>query len=147
MLAELHKRTSELLASKNHKYLGPRRHIVEALFKADRPLSITQLCEITKLPVSSIYRNLSTLEKVSAIAKVAGIDDSSRFEISTDMVGTHHHHVECVQCGKFSDVFPTDELEKLIETVEKEIKATHAFSSIEHTINFHGVCSQCEKLT
>jgi Fur family transcriptional regulator, ferric uptake regulator len=74
-------------------------------------------------------------------------DDRSRYELAIGPQGArHHHHLVCTQCGKIIDYtdFIDDEVELLTRT-EKGLSQKYNFIITNHTIQFFGLCQECQK--
>jgi Fur family ferric uptake transcriptional regulator len=52
----------------------------------------------------------------------------------------HHHHLICTNCGRVQDV----EI-GVIEKLEKEIQKDKNFRVQSHSLEFFGLCSNCQK--
>jgi Fur family transcriptional regulator, ferric uptake regulator len=52
----------------------------------------------------------------------------------------HHHHLVCENCGKIEDV-----LSRVIPALEEEIKNKHKFLVKRHSLEFFGLCEDCQK--
>ncbi|MGA1362963.1 MAG: Fur family transcriptional regulator [Ilumatobacteraceae bacterium] len=131
------------LATVNQRLTPTRRAIVEALATADRPLSIPEiLASDTSLAQSSVYRNLSVLERAGAVARVVTTDEWARFELSEDLTG-HHHHLICERCGSVVDIDVPSSLEEGVSSFSSSIARSHGFRIEHHRLDLIGVCPAC----
>lgn len=120
-----------------------RRHIVDVLASADRPLSIPEILEATPaVAQSSAYRNLASLERVGVVTRVVTSDEWARFELSEDITG-HHHHLVCSRCGAVTDVVVPDDIERRLDSTLGTLATSAGFTLQHHRLDLIGVCAQC----
>ena len=131
------------LAGVGQRLTGTRRAIVEALAKAEKPLSIPEILDAdTSLAQSSVYRNLSVLENAGAVSRVVTTDEWARFELSEELTG-HHHHLVCSRCGAVDDVRIPDDVESDLDRALGILAARAGFELQHHRLDLVGVCSKC----
>ena len=131
------------LAGVGQRLTGTRRAIVEALAKAEKPLSIPEILDAdTSLAQSSVYRNLSVLENAGAVTRVVTTDEWARFELSEELTG-HHHHLVCSRCGAVDDVRIPDDVETDLDRALGILAARAGFELQHHRLDLVGVCSKC----
>ncbi|MEY4366400.1 MAG: hypothetical protein RLZZ305_1744 [Actinomycetota bacterium] len=131
------------LATVNQRLTPTRRAIVEALAAADRPLSIPEILASGQgLAQSSVYRNLSVLERAGAVARVVTTDEWARFELAEVLTG-HHHHLVCSKCGAVSDVRVPDDVEADLDRALGVLAVREGFELLHHRLDLVGVCSAC----
>ncbi len=70
-------------------------------------------------------------------------DDFSRFELTEELTG-HHHHLVCTSCGAVLDYSPPPRLERSIARVTGELAAATGFRADAHSLDFVGVCAGCD---
>lgn len=126
------------------RFTSGRRSIVDALVKAQRPLSIPEILESTKgLAQSSAYRNLAVLENAGVVVRVITTDEWARFELSEDLTG-HHHHMVCSVCGSVDDVRIPDSIEHELDAALDRVAKKAGFSMAHHRLDVVGVCKTCQ---
>lgn len=131
------------LAAVGQRLTGTRKAIVEALSHADRPMSIPEiLTGGTGLAQSSVYRNLSVLERAGVVSRVVTTDEWARFELSEVLTG-HHHHLVCSKCGAVDDVRVPDDVEADLDRALTVLAERAGFSLQHHRLDLVGVCSAC----
>ena len=131
------------LATVGQRLTGTRRAIVEALAAADRPLSIPEILESSQgLAQSSVYRNLSLLERAGVVARVVTTDEWARYELSEELTG-HHHHLMCSKCGAVNDVRVPDDVEADLDRALEILAERAGFALQHHRLDLIGVCSAC----
>lgn len=131
------------LAECGQRFTSGRRHIVAALARAGRPMSIPEMLGTSpELAQSSAYRNLSVLEGVGVVVRVVTTDEWARYELSEDITG-HHHHMVCSRCGGVDDVRIPDEMESELDRVLSKVAARAGFQMAHHRLDVVGVCGTC----
>ena len=131
------------LATVGQRLTGTRRAIVEALAASDRPLSIPEILESSQgLAQSSVYRNLSLLERAAVVARVVTTDEWARYELSEELTG-HHHHLMCSKCGAVSDVRVPDDVEADLDKALGVLAERAGFALQHHRLDLIGVCNAC----
>lgn len=145
--AELHRTAGERLQSDGQRYTSNRRALVEALAVADRPVSVTDLLDLTSgLAQSSVYRNLAILEQTGVVHRFVTSDDTARYELSEDLTG-HHHHLICSKCGDVVDIDVPSAIEDGVSQLAIDIGATHGYTIEHHQLDLVGTCSNCSTAT
>ena len=94
------------------RYTTGRRVLIEALAALGRPATADDLAAERRLPLSTTYRNLATLERAGVVNRVIGGDDHARFELAEELTGRHHHHLVCLTCGSVEDFDAPAQLEQ-----------------------------------
>jgi Fe2+ or Zn2+ uptake regulation protein len=140
----LHRQIAAALGARGQHYTPARRMIVDALARARRPATISELLGITDgLAASTAYRNLTVLAGAGIISRVSGADEFGRFELSEQYGGRHHHHVVCTDCGLVLDTGAPSGLEAaLAETMRAAAKA-NGFDITGHRLELIGRCTSC----
>jgi len=140
---ELHRTAEERLRGEGQRYTATRRALVERLAVSGRPLSIPDLLAgRRRVPQSSAYRNLSTLERARVVRRVITEDDFARFELDEGLT-EHHHHVVCSNCGRIEDVTIPPAVERSIERTFGDVARSVGFASIGHRLDLIGLCEDC----
>jgi Fur family peroxide stress response transcriptional regulator len=111
---------------------------LEIIEAADHP-SAEQVFERvrTRLPTISldtVYRTLSTFDRLGLISKVYFVDDRTRFDPNT----THHHHLVCTICKNVMD-FQWPELDNAHLPSESEGWGEPSTKLLQ----IMGTCSKC----
>lgn len=125
------------------RYTPNRRALVDLLHRTSRPLSITDLLERERsLAQSSAYRNLLVLEQAGIVRRVSGSDDFSRFELTEDLIG-HHHHLICSSCGAIEDFDAPANLERAMTRLVEQVAGVNRFDVEDHHLQLTGLCADC----
>ena len=117
--------------------------IYKIIINASRPITSTEIQnECIQFDRATVYRILNTLKQDNLIRIVEIGDGQIRYESSND----HHHHLICTKCKTTQriDLSPDDEtrLKKLQDNFQTEFK----FTSLDHSLEFFGLCAKCKKL-
>jgi Fur family ferric uptake transcriptional regulator len=140
----IHDEAALRLAALDQRYTANRREIVRVLAGAQRPLTITEIVDVApSVPVSSAYRSLTVLADARVVRKVAGNDDTGRFELAEDLSGEHHHHLICSNCGTVVDIAASPRLERALAEAAKAAAEESEFEVHEHRIDLVGRCTNC----
>ena len=142
-LTETHELVSARLSEAGQLYTKGRRELVELLVRAARPATIPEMLEFRpRLTQSSLYRNMADLESAGIVRRVVGIDDPTRYELSEDIIGRHHHTI-CTVCGTVDDFFmPAEDERSLKASLDKEL-GTSGFQPSTHRLDVFGTCPDC----
>jgi Fur family transcriptional regulator, ferric uptake regulator len=139
----IHDEAALRLGALDQRYTSNRREIVQVLAAADRPLTITEIVDVApSVPVSSAYRSLTVLADARVVRRVAGTDDTGRFELAEDL-SQHHHHLICSSCGTVVDVAASPRLERALAEAATAAAEESDFEVHEHRIDLVGRCSNC----
>jgi Fur family ferric uptake transcriptional regulator len=119
-----------------------RMAILDFLEKEHRPIDVSEL--LAYLSVNNIsmdqvtvYRILDKFYKSNIVKRLEFGEGKFRYEI------THvddHHHLICESCGKIEDISDCG-----VSVLEKEIAQKKKFLVKRHSLEFFGLCSDCQK--
>ena len=122
------------LRAADQRFTPARRALVVALQAAGGPLSIPEILQaVTKIPQSSIYRNLAVLESAGVVTRIMSNDEFGRFELAEDLIG-HHHHLLCQLCGAMSDVTIAHDIETQLDATLSKLAAANGFTLDHHRL-------------
>lgn len=119
-----------------------RRAILELFFMAKKPIGVQNILagaekEGVTMNKTTAYREIQRLLEDEIILEVRLPNErEKRYELT---LHDHHHHVQCLRCGKVIDVAPKETLNKTV----KEIERRTGFTIVDHAIEFSGVCPDC----
>ncbi len=132
-----------MLRSQGLRVTRSRKGIIQALFAAERPLSLVEiqknaLAEGGMLPdYATVFRMITLLESLRLVHKVNLQRSCSYYELTNP--ARHYDHIICTECGSvqvLSIPCPVAEVEALIEN---ELR----FSGVHHSLEFFGHCADC----
>lgn len=143
MADDLHTTVAARLRRAGQRYTAGRRALVEAIVAAERPVTTADLVAAEPaLPQSTTYRNLAVLEQAGVVHRVRTADEFSRFELSEELAG-HHHHLVCVSCGAVEDFTPSPRFERTLAEVIGKVTSTGGFRIDTHRLDLLGSCGSC----
>ena len=141
---DLHDAVAQILRGHGQRYTPARRAVVEALERADRPVTLPEiLAENDDLAQSSAYRNLAELVDAGVVRRIITSDEYSHFEITDQLTGEHHHHLICTVCGAVEDFTVPTELEDLIDRASRVVARDQQWAVENHRLDLVGRCAGC----
>jgi Fur family ferric uptake transcriptional regulator len=144
MADDLHAVVETRLRRVDQRYTAGRRAVVEVLVGLGYPVSIGDIADaLPQLPRSSAYRHLVDLQSAGVVRRVAANDDFARFELTEDLT-EHHHHLLCVNCGKVTDVTPSDSFERTVARHLDSLADAEGFRPHSHRVDVLGLCAACQ---
>jgi Fur family ferric uptake transcriptional regulator len=125
----------------NFKKTPARLAVSKFLSSANTPVDAEQIIQYLRsqnLETNkvTVYRILDILFKNQIIDRVEFGEGKYRYELKKN----HHHHLICNDCGKIQDVGGN-----VVEKLEKEIQKNKHFQVQSHSLEFFGLCSDCQK--
>jgi Fur family transcriptional regulator, ferric uptake regulator len=129
------------LSQSNYKKTPARLAINEFLSNVSTPVDVEQVIQYLRLKQLetnkvTVYRILDLLFKNQIIDRMEFGEGKYRYELKKN----HHHHLVCINCGKVQDVEVTT-----VEKLEKEIQKGKNFKVQSHSLEFFGICANCQK--
>ena len=125
----------------NFKKTPARLAISKFLAGSNTPVDVEQIIQhlrSQKLETNkvTVYRILDFLLKNQVIDRVEFGEGKYRYELKKN----HHHHLICTNCGRVQDVEAN-----VVEKLEKEIQKNKNFKVQSHSLEFFGLCKDCQK--
>ncbi len=90
-----------------------------------------------KVNKTTVYRELDFLQKIAIIKAIDFGDGLKRYELLQE---GHHHHVICSKCRKVQDVV----LKVDLDEEENKIQKDTGFKIQSHSLEFFGLCPDCQ---
>ena len=141
---DLHDAVAQILRGHGQRYTPARRAVVEALERADRPVTLPEILAVNDdLAQSSAYRNLAELVDAGVVRRIITSDEYSHFEITDQLTGEHHHHLICTVCGAVEDFTVPTELEDLIDRASRVVARDQQWAVENHRLDLVGQCAGC----
>ncbi|MDP9302033.1 MAG: transcriptional repressor, partial [Actinomycetota bacterium] len=138
MESDLHVEIAARLKRDAQRYTRNRRTLVEILRRANQPLAIPDILRAKRgLPQSSVYRNLTVLERSHVVRRVITGEDFAHFELAEDLT-EHHHHLVCSGCGAVEDVRIPPRLERTMEQALDTVASGTGFTAVSHRLDLLG---------
>ena len=137
----MEKEVSNKLKKAGLKVTPARKIILDVFSKNTQPINAEFiLCELKKEKMDqvTVYRSLSSMLDTGIIKQVDLRKNSTYYEL----VGSHHHHLVCTECGLTED-FEVCDVEDL---TKKALSKSSKFKTIQqHSFELFGVCKTCAK--
>lgn len=121
-----------------------RRAFVAVLLGAATPLSASHILarleqDGLRVNKTTVYREIERLEQLGIIVGVELGDRQKYYEYT---LTAHHHHLVCTKCERIEDV-AVDERALMVQ--EKAMAHEKHFRILRHSLEFFGLCWQCQK--
>lgn len=143
MATDAHAEVTERLRRSGQRYTSARRGLVTTLLGLARPATIAELGSLDPgQSQSSLYRNLTVLERCGVVRRIPTADGTARFELSEDL-SHHHHHLVCSSCGRIEDVTLPAAVEATLHRVTAELGQEHGYRLQGHALELIGTCGSC----
>lgn len=113
----------------------PRRLVLEELFAADRPVSAEWIADRARVDITSVYRNLETLEAHGVVQHVhLGHGPGLHALVGPG----EREYLYCEQCSAVIAVSPQE-----LDPVRREIRERFAFEARFTHFAVGGLCARC----
>ncbi|MCY3505176.1 MAG: Fur family transcriptional regulator [Chloroflexi bacterium] len=128
------------LEDTGYRLTAPRRAVIDALARTDRPFTIEELSEqLPNIGRATVFRTIKLLHELDIVCRVPLEDGRIRYETSHS--GRHHHHLICGECGSVTE-FSDPALDEAIE----QNASTASFELDGHSAELYGRCATCRRL-
>jgi Fe2+ or Zn2+ uptake regulation protein len=130
----------ELLRANGMRITRNRLQILEALLRAERPLSLDEIqarVDGDAPDYATVFRVMTLLESLQIAQKVHLNRSCSYYELVNPQ--QHYDHIICTECGRVTVMIDSCPVEK----VERKIEEQYGFSEIRHSLEFFGKCWEC----
>lgn len=133
---------SEELKSLNLKVTPARLGVLNALEFSDKPLSVAEIMQyLNKFKIKAdrvtVFRIMNILSQKGLAVPIQLNEGKFRYE---HISKADHHHFICENCGLIEDISDCN-----IKILEKSIKNKKGFLIKRHSLEFFGLCIQCNK--
>ena len=131
----------ELLRANGMRITRNRLQILEALLRAERPLSLDEIqarVDGDAPDYATVFRVMTILESLQIAQKVHLKRSCSYYELVDPQ--QHYDHIICTECGRVTVMIDSCPVEK----VERKIEEQYGFSEIRHSLEFFGKCWECK---
>ena len=113
------------------------RAVYDAFFRQDRPLSPTEVLELSRaevpaLSLATVYRLIKKLLAQHKLVAVGLPNQAPRYEVAGK---AHHHHFLCLRCDRIY------ELHACLSEIQNLAPA--GFSVQQHDVLLQGLCQTC----
>jgi Fur family transcriptional regulator, ferric uptake regulator len=116
--------------------------VMKLLEKEKQPIDISTVVDCVnkegiKTDPATIFRIMNMLTKRGITIPIQFQEGKMRYELAGK---AHHHHLVCEACGKIEDISS-----KVVPALEKEIQSNQKFLVKRHSLEFFGLCHNCQK--
>ena len=116
--------------------------VMRFLEQSKQPVDVNTLIDLVnkkgiKTDPATVFRIINALIKKDVIISVQFQEGKMRYELAGKK---HHHHLVCESCGKIEDVFS-----HFVPALGKEIQNKYSFLVKRHSLEFFGLCQDCQK--
>lgn len=131
----------ESLKERGIRITSARIAVLQTLENARGPLDISSIHSlVSKLHVNAdqatIYRIIENFTKNSLVNRLQFQGKKFFYEAKK----SDHHHAICEKCGRIEDISTC-----FIDRVEKEIERTKGFRVKNHSLEYFGICKNCQE--
>jgi Fur family ferric uptake transcriptional regulator len=120
-----------------------RQAVLTLLERTRQPLSATEIFdqlhqEKVSIDLVTVYRTLNVLKELGLVVHLDLHQEGLlRYELKEGR--KHHHHIRCQMCGHIVDLLLCP-LKKVTKLIEQQTQ----FIVDEHTLEFTGLCPECQ---
>jgi Fur family transcriptional regulator, ferric uptake regulator len=116
--------------------------VLNLLEKTEQPIDVNTIINFVndegiKTDPATVFRIMNMFAAKGIVLPIQFQEGKTRYELAGK---EHHHHLVCENCGKIEDV-----LSQTIPALEKEIQSEHKFLVKRHSLEFFGLCEDCQK--
>lgn len=121
----------------------PARIALMNLFeKAEKPLDVKEMTKYLekkdiKTDPATVFRIVNMFSEKGLIKPIQLNEGKFRYELIDK---ADHHHLVCEKCGNIEDISDCN-----ISALEKEITKKKKFKVTSHSLEFFGICTDCQK--
>ena len=128
-----------ILTKHDLKTTQARISLLKLVEKQGRPVDsqflIDTLQKGLRVDKVTVFRILNVLTEHGILRRLEFGEGKARYELATE----DHHHLICQSCGSIEDISDCN-----IRALEQEIKNKKKFIVKLHTLEFYGLCSNCQ---
>lgn len=132
----------QALQHRSLRLTGPRRAVLAALQRQNRPVTINELHAALgpgECDLATVHRSVRLLRDLGLVQRVELGDGRSRFELIQPGTADHHHHLVCVRCAAVVN------LEECVpRELEERVATRNGYRQVTHRLEFFGVCPECQ---
>ncbi len=116
--------------------------LMNLLEKSDKPLDVKEMIEFLEqkdiqTDPATVFRIVNMFTEKGLVKPIQLNEGKFRYEL-TDKAD--HHHLVCEKCGNIEDISDCN-----ISALEKDIEGKKKFKVTSHSLEFFGICSDCQK--
>ncbi len=131
----------EVLARHGYRLTGPRRAVLSAVLRRDRPFTAEQIVAELKrtepgLGRATVYRTLEILASVDVLTRILQPGGHPAYVLGSP---GHRHHLVCSGCGA-TVAFTACPVDQLVRDLSRDTE----FAIHGHLLEVFGVCPTCQ---
>jgi Fur family ferric uptake transcriptional regulator len=116
--------------------------VLRFLEVTDRPVDVQIIINYLKkekinIDPATIFRMMHDFLQKGITKQIQFQEGKARYELSSKR---HHHHLICTNCGKIEEVEGD-----FLKQMEEEIYEDKKFRVKDHSLEFFGLCADCQK--
>ena|SRR3989344_8613108 len=124
------------------KVTPTRLAVLKVLERSDMPIDIATIIEYLqqkeiKADPATVFRIINSFTDKGITKQIQLNEGKFRYEHASKK---DHHHLICESCGSLEDVS-----DNFISDIEKGIQLKKKFLIKRHSLEFFGVCTQCQR--
>jgi Fur family ferric uptake transcriptional regulator len=132
----------EELQEASLKATPARIAVLKFLEATDQPVDVNSIISYLRqknvdIDPATIFRMMHDFMQKGITKQIQLNEGKARYELSNKR---HHHHLICTNCGKIEEV-EGDFLKQMEEEIYKDKK----FRVKDHSLEFFGLCADCQK--
>lgn len=135
------KNNENLFKAHGLKNTRARKALLEALEKADKPISAEELYIMlheagAAANLSTVYRTLELMESKGLVAKTLLNDSKAHYEF---LGAEHRHLIICIRCHKTAPIENCP-----LSSLERDVGKKTSYEITGHRLELYGVCPECK---
>ncbi len=115
--------------------------IMQLLEKTKNPIDVSMILDYLKknkikADPATVFRIMNAFTAKGLASPIAFQEGKMRYELGSK---EDHHHLICQKCGRIEDIE-----DNVIPALEKHIEKKHNFKVERHSLEFFGLCQNCQ---
>ena len=132
---------SKELRGFNLKSTPARIAVMKFLEKTNHPVDVSMIIDYLRqhdvdTDPATVFRIINAFTEKGITRMIQFREGKTRYEL---FAKGDHHHIVCTNCGKIEDI-----PDVFMEDFEKEINAKKGFLVKSHSLEFFGLCRNCQ---
>ena len=116
--------------------------LMNFLESSDKPMDVQTMIEFLqkrdiKTDPATVFRIVNMFTEKGLTKQIQLNEGKFRYELASK---EDHHHLICNHCGSIEDISDCG-----VDTLTKEIQTKKKFKVTSHSLEFYGICANCEK--
>lgn len=116
--------------------------LMSLLEKSQKPLDVQTMIDYLsqkniQTDPATVFRIVNMFTQKGLLKTIQLNENKFRYELSSKV---DHHHLVCKLCGDIEDISDCN-----IDALEKDIETKKHFQVSSHSLEFYGLCQNCQK--